>query len=97
MKNLLIIFITGCEINKKNINNYNIETLCVEVISYNPPKHFYITYKLLDGYKRTSYISKHCGVKENIIGTKVIVIKLTDKLSGEVIYELHNPRKDFCG
>lgn len=92
---LFVLIFTGCA--DLNSDEYSKETLNGEVISYNPPKRFYITYKLSNGDVNTDYISKRCSVKDNIIGTKVVVTKYTNKITKKVIYKLENYTKaSFC-
>lgn len=67
-----------------------------KVISYNPPKRFYITYQLTNGDVHTEYISKRCSVKSNIIGMEVYVTKYTHKQTKKVTYQLHHDKEYFC-
>lgn len=91
---LALFMFIGCTDVKPD--EYVKETLNGKVISYNPPKRFYITYKLNNGDINTEYISKRCTVKPNIIGTDVHVTKYTHKKTKKVIYQLHNDKSCFC-
>ncbi len=93
---IFIISIAGCERKYTNPDDYIMETLHGKVVDYDPPKHFYITYELSNGYKETEYISKHCSIKDNLIGADVTVIKMTHKMTSEVTYILQNTKSDFC-
>lgn len=97
IKHLLIftlpIFV-GCTDLKSD--DYKQEAFNGKVISYDPPKRFYITYKLGNGDVHTEYISKRCSVKSDIIGTDVYVTKYTHKKTKEVVYQLHNDKSCFC-
>ena len=91
---LLILGVCGCS--DLNSDEYKKEELNGEVISFNPPKRFYVTYKLSNSDINTEYISKRCSVKDNIIGMKVNVTKYTHKETKKVIYQLHNDKSYFC-
>ena len=93
---LFLLILTGCSYSDLNSNDYIKEELNGEVISFNPPKRFYVTYKLSNSDINTEYISKRCSVKDNIIGMKVNVTKYTNKKTKKVIYKLHNNRDYFC-
>lgn len=85
---------SGCTDLKSD--EYTQEAFYGKVISYDPPKRFYVTYKLSNGDVHTEYISKRCSVKSNIIGSEVYVTKYTKKKTKEVIYQLHNDKSYFC-
>ena len=89
-----ILMVIGCADLKSD--EYTQETLNGKVISYDPPKRFYITYKLNNGDVNTEYISKRCSVKSDIIGTDVHVTKYTHKRTKKTIYQLHNEKSCFC-
>ena len=74
-----------------------------KLVSWNPPKHFYVTLKGEDGSVHESvYVSKHCNNHVNLIKGEDYSLKVTTyKMSNDPVgsglrYQFHNLSTAFC-
>lgn len=74
-----------------------------ELLSYNPPKHFYVTIEDVKTHSvfKSVYVSKHCNsASKNRIGDEYNIRVTPYTMSnapGVVYYEFHDLHKVFCG
>ena len=95
---LLIMLVSNSYASWRQGENKNetYESFNGRVISFDPPRRFYITYKLENGDVHTEYISNYCSVKSNILGMEVYVTKYINKHTKKVTYQVHHEKDYFC-